>query len=144
MNSEDQKVSPKFCESIQAFYKQCIHSRLLISRIFSNPPPLLLNLENLKSTLRESVHCSAQKNRNSIQKYKEQFRKRIAYEWLCLFQISTSTICVFCFLSHSLFHPPFIPTPCLLVFQNFHPPIIPTPRLFGTLEYMRFIYNTIL
>ena len=61
-------------------YRIIVLFRLLIFQIFSNPSslfqsPLLLNLDNLKSVLRESVHCSAQSNRNRVQKYKEQFKK---------------------------------------------------------------------
>ena len=45
------------------------------SKFFQPPslfqPMLLLNLESLKSALRESVHCSAQKDRDCVQKYME-------------------------------------------------------------------------
>ena len=33
------------------------------------------------------------------------------YEWICVFEISTSTVCVFYFLSHPLFHPPVFQPP---------------------------------
>ena len=49
-------------------------SRLSILWIFPPPPPLL-SLENLILVLRESVHSSAQKSRNCVQKYKEQFKQ---------------------------------------------------------------------
>ena len=105
---------------------------------------LLLNLESLKSALRESVHCSAQKDRDCVQKYMElalptscskfpenlllfrkvanlyfklvdratrnSLKKQIAYDHVCLFEKSTSTICVF------FFYPIHFSTPSLTIF----------------------------
>ena len=83
---------------------------LLIIKVL-NLAPLILNLENLKLVLRESVHCSLQRNRNRVKKIKEMFTKvncilidifvrNVYFTNLC-FQFSTPPIS----------DPLFIPTP---------------------------------
>ena len=102
--------------------------------VFSNP--VLLNLENLKSAIRESVHCSAQKVETANRNTRDSLKKRFAYKYMCLLETSTAKICIFCFLSHPIFHPPFILAHFLLVLQKLPPPDYShPPRLLGALEY---------
>ena len=115
-------------------YQIIIPSGLLIFRLFptplrrySNPLFIRFRESEISSQRVNSLRCTQKtayiNSRNTL-------KKEIGYEHMCLFDISTSTICVFSFLSHPLFHP------FLLVFQKFSiPENIPTARLTGTLEY---------
>ena len=117
-----------FIISFTLEYRIVVLSRLLIFQIFSNPPSLfqprlLSNLENLKSSLRESVHCSAHRSRNRIKKYKEQL---YIYSFVYLTYLLQQSV-------FSIFYPRHFPTPFYSItpFSSFpkifHPPNYPPP-----------------